>query len=170
MGTMVTMDNDGKIIIAGTIYIHVLTSRWRWRLWLLYSHDDDKKQYKNKWSFQMDPALYSAFADYLRPENTLTWRLWKRKNEAGNEAEKHGAKGSRTTDVDGCAVAGGNAPEVKEERWWERRRIMWSIMWYLVIILSFGYLLRVGLCMGCVEVVVVYIGVLLLFYVLQSYS
>lgn len=69
---------------------------------------------------QIDPELFSAFADYLRPDNTMTWRLWKR-DEAGSEAAA-GANNEASVDgskeVEGVAKGGeGTRPLSKKERW-----------------------------------------------------
>lgn len=70
--------------------------------------------------------MFSAFADYLRPDNTLTWRVWKRARE---DAEGGGSsEGSDTEAVvvaagdggdgdGGGEAAGGGTPSLSQERW-----------------------------------------------------
>ena len=71
---------------------------------------------------QIDPALFSAFADYLRPDNTLTWRVWK-----GQEKEKEsergrgsggGASKAREEAAAAATVRGEGTQPLLEERWW----------------------------------------------------
>ncbi|CAM9761849.1 unnamed protein product [Ascophyllum nodosum] len=67
---------------------------------------------------EIDHDLFSAFADYLKPENTLTWRVWKRnRNEDSRdgvkEEEESGAGQARSTELT-------REPEAQElqERWY----------------------------------------------------
>eukprot|EP00903_Cladosiphon_okamuranus_P013078 g12199.t1 len=75
---------------------------------------------------EMDPALFSAFADYLRPDNTLTWRVWK-----GEEKEKEEDKDNKNKRGEGSAdglsnekaaaaatVRGEGTHPLLEERWY----------------------------------------------------
>lgn len=80
---------------------------------------------------QIEPELFSAFADYLKPENTLTWRLWKRDAaEAGSEAlakdKKAGVDGLEEAVAEVAALGessvlakGGEGTRrlLKKERW-----------------------------------------------------
>lgn len=82
---------------------------------------------------QVDQALFSAFADYLRPDNTLTWRVWKRKDKKSKDKskqEKENARGgandseARSEDkedkeavVAAATVRGEGKQPLLEERW-----------------------------------------------------
>ncbi|CAN0237812.1 unnamed protein product [Ectocarpus fasciculatus] len=69
---------------------------------------------------QIDPALFSAFADYLRPENTLTWRVWKGTGrgriKGGVDSSKSGS-GQEGGAVE-TTVRGEGVQPLLEERWY----------------------------------------------------
>eukprot|EP00752_Nemacystus_decipiens_P005957 g5379.t2 len=71
---------------------------------------------------EIDPALFSAFADYLRPDNTLTWRVWKGEEM---ESERRGGSeyGPSKESEDAAATAattvrGEGTQPLLEERWY----------------------------------------------------
>ncbi len=82
---------------------------------------------------QMDPELFSAFADYLRPDNTLTWRVWKGEETKRKERASRKKKGPEPVGLGlglgldqeeagrGAAAAtvrGEGIQPLLEERWW----------------------------------------------------
>lgn len=92
---------------------------------------------------QIDPELFSAFADYLRPENTLTWRLWKRDGVAGagagsEDKKKPEVAASEEEGEEEEAVAkegeGTRPPALKKkERWCVCVYVIYScIRWVLI--------------------------------------
>ncbi|CAB1115801.1 unnamed protein product [Ectocarpus sp. CCAP 1310/34] len=69
---------------------------------------------------EIDPALFSAFTDYLRPENTLTWRVWKGRGsgriKGGVDASESGS-GQEGGAVETTVRGEGEQP-LLEERWY----------------------------------------------------